>query len=415
MKSSRRVVITGLGAITPVGNTVEEFWGSVTAGKSGIDRITKFDPDKYTTQIGGEVRNFNPGEYGIDPKKAKRIDPFVKFSLAAAKEAVESSGLDMSKEDPYRCGAVIGSGIGGLQTIEKEDAKLNKRGPRRISPFLIPSMIIDMSCGEVAIKYNLKGVNYGVVSACASSAHAIGDSMKMIECGMADIIVTGGSEASMSPLGLAGFCSARALSTRNDDPEKASRPFDKQRDGFVMAEGAAILVLEELEHARKRGANILAELTGYGATADAYHITAPHPDGEGGAKAMELAIENSQIEPGDIDYINAHGTSTPLNDKIETMVIKKVFGDEIGKIPVSSTKSMTGHLLGAAGAIEIISCIKAINEGVIHPTINYENPDPECDLDYVPNKAREHEVNYALSNSLGFGGHNATLIVKKFR
>jgi len=412
--SNRRVVVTGMGAITPIGLNVSEFWESLVEGKSGLGRITRFDASDYTTQIGGEIKDFEPTDFGIDSKKARRIDAFVVYALAAAGEAVESSGLDMNREDPYMCGCIVGSGVGGLGTIEQEKEKLLSGGPRRVSPFLIPGMIIDMTSGEISIRYGLKGVNYGAVSACASSSHAIGDSMRMIQHGDADLVITGGSEASITPLGLAGFCSAKALSKRNDDPEHSSRPFDAERDGFVMSEGSGIIVLEELEHAKKRGARILAELAGYGATADAYHITAPHPEGASGAEAMRKALKDAGMSPEDIDYINAHGTSTLLNDKIETQVIRKVFGPHAENVPVSSTKSMAGHLLGAAGAIELIACIMSINDGIVHPTANYEIPDPECDLDYVPNTAREHKVDAALSNSLGFGGHNATLIVKRF-
>jgi 3-oxoacyl-[acyl-carrier-protein] synthase II len=412
--SKRRVVITGTGVVSPVGKSVSEFWNSLVNGKSGITKITRFDTSQYTSQIAGEVKDFNPPEYDIDPKKAKRIDLFTQYALAAAKEAVETSGLDMDKEDPFRCGTIIGSGIGGLKVIEQEHSKLISKGPRRVSPFLIPAMIIDMAAGEVSIKYGLQGVNYAVVSACASSGHAIGDAARMIQYGDADVIVSGGAESSSTSLGLGGFCSVKALSTRNDDPEKASRPFDGGRDGFVMGEGAGILVLEELEHAKKRGANILAEVIGYGATGDAYHITAPQPEGAGGTRAMVNAIKDAQINPEEVDYINAHGTSTQLNDKIETRVIKNVFGQHANNLMISSTKSMTGHLLGAAGAVELIACIKSINEGVVHPTINQEIPDPECDLDYVPNEAREKEVKVALSNSLGFGGHNAALVIRTF-
>jgi len=412
--NERRVVVTGTGVITPIGKTVDEYWKSLLSAKSGIDRISRFDVSEYTSQIGAEIRDFNPEDFGVEAKKAKRIDLFVQYSLAAAREAIQMSGINTEQEDPFRCGVITGSGIGGLLTVEAEHKKMLEKGPRKVSPFLIPAMIIDIAPGEIAINYGLKGINYSVVSACASSAHAIGDAIKMIKTGTADVIVTGGSEASITPLGLAGFCSARALSTRNDDPEKASRPFDAERDGFVMGEGAGILVLEEMEHAKKRGAQILAEMAGYGATADAYHITAPHPEGVSGMQAMKLALEDGKINPDDVDYINAHGTSTLLNDKIETQVIKNVFGSRAKEIAVSSTKSMTGHLLGAAGAVEMIACIKSINEGVVHPTVNYENPDPECDLDYVPNEPREKEVKVALSNSLGFGGHNATLAVKKF-
>ncbi|MFC2061007.1 beta-ketoacyl-ACP synthase II [Elusimicrobiota bacterium] len=412
--SKKRVVVTGMGVITPIGSTISEYWNSLVAGKSGIEKITRYDVSEFSAQIAGEIKDFEPEKYDIDSKLAKRIDTFILYALAASKEAFESSGLDMEKENSFRCGTIIGSGMGGLFTIEKEHIKLREKGPRRVSPFLVPGMIIDMAAGQVAIKYGLNGLNYAVVSACASSAHAIGDSFKMIQSGVADVIFGGGTEYCTTPLGLAGFCSAKALSTRNDDPQKASRPFDAERDGFVMSEGAGIIVLEELEHAKNRGANILAEVVGYGATADAYHMTAPHPDGAGGINAMKMAIEDAGLKPEEVDYINAHGTSTSLNDKIETGVIKSVFGDHARKLAINSTKSMTGHLLGAAGVVEIIATIKTINEGVLHPTINYENPDPECDLDYVPNEAREQEINVGLSNSLGFGGHNAAVIVKKY-
>ncbi len=412
--NKKQVVITGMGALTPIGPDVKTYWNSLKEGESGIGKITRFDVSEYSSQIAAELKNFDPEDFGISKKKRRRTDDFIIYSLVAAVESIKNSGLNMGKEDPYRCGTIIGSGIGGLNTIEKDHTKLLKKGARRVSPFLIPSMIIDMAAGEIAIKYGLKGPNYGVVSACASSAHAIENSMRMIQAGDVDVVVTGGAENSLSPLGLAGFCSLRALSTRNDDPQSASRPFDAARDGFVIGEGAGIIVLEELEHAKKRGAKIYAELVGHGATADAYHITAPQPDGKSGTAAMKTALIDSGLNPEDIDYINAHGTSTLLNDKIETKVIKNVFGTNSEKLPVSSTKSMTGHLLGAAGAVELIACVKTINDGVVHPTINYENPDPECDLDYVPNEARDMEVNAALSNSLGFGGHNVSLVVKKY-
>ncbi|MGM0568047.1 MAG: beta-ketoacyl-ACP synthase II [Elusimicrobiota bacterium] len=411
----RRVVVTGIGALTPVGLNTDDFWDSLVEGKNGVRTITRFDASKHATTIGAEVKGFNPEDFGLNAKKARRLDTFISYALAACSEAVSDSGLQPEKEDPFRMGVIVGSGIGGLQLIEKEHNKFLKSGPRRVSPFLIPGMIIDMAAGEIAMRYGMKGVNYGVVSACASSAHALGDAMRMIRCSDADVVVAGGSEASITELGLAGFCSAKALSKRNDDPEGASRPFDKERDGFVMGEGAGFLVLEEMERAKKRGARIYAELSGYGATADAYHMTAPHPEGESGVRAMKNAIEDAGMNPEDIDYINAHGTSTPLNDKVETMVIKKVLGEKAYDVAISSTKSMTGHLLGAAGAVESIASIKSITEGIIHPTINYENPDPECDLDYVPNQARECRVRAALTNSLGFGGHNATLVFSEFK
>jgi len=409
----KRVVITGIGIVSPIGIGKDDFINSLLEGKSGAGIITYFDPSPYPTQIACEVKNFNPENY-IDKKKVRRTDKFVHFALAAAKMAMEDSKLDLTKEDFSRIGVIIGSGIGGVQTIETEYKVLLEKGPKRVSPFLIPMEIINMASGEIAIEYGFTGPNYGVVSACASSGNAIGDALRLIRYGDADVIITGGSEAGITPLSLAGFCSARALSQRNDQPEKASRPFDKNRDGFVMGEGAGIIVLETLEHAINRNAKIYAELCGYGATDDAYHITAPNPNAESAARAMQLALMDGDTNPEEVDYINAHGTSTQLNDKIETLAIKKVFGERAYKIPISSTKSMTGHLLGAAGAIELIATILCMEKGYVHPTINYEEPDPECDLDYVPNKARQYKINCAISNSLGFGGHNAVLLIKRF-
>jgi len=408
----RRVAITGIGMLTPIGITEEEYWNSLIEGKSGISRVTHFDPKDFPCQIAGEIKNFNPANY-LDSKKIRRQDRFVQFAVIASKDAMEDSGLDLVKEDPRRIGVIFGSGIGGLSSIEKQFQILLQKGPRKVSPFLIPMMITNMAAGEIAITLNLQGPNYSISSACATSAHAIGDALRLIECGDADIILTGGSEAAITPLGYAGFCSIKAFSLRNDEPEKASRPFDRERDGFVMSEGAGVVILEEWNHATSRGAKIYGELAGYGATDDAYHITAPSPDGESPAMAIKNALDDAGVNPSEVDYINAHGTSTQLNDKIETLAIKKVFGDYAYKIPISSTKSMTGHLLGAAGAIELISTLLSMQKSLIHPTINYEYPDPDCDLDYVPNKPREKGIEIAISNSLGFGGHNATLVVKK--
>lgn len=411
--STKRVVVTGIGVISPIGNTISEFWDSLAQGRGGIGRITAFDPSGFTSQIGGEVKNFDPGQY-MDTKKAKRMDRFCQFGVAAAKQALDDSGFDLEKEDLTRIGAYVGSGIGGLTTIEQQHKIFLERGPSRVSPLLIPMMIVDLLPGQIAMMFGLKGPNLSVVTACATSNHNIGEALWAIRNGMADVMVAGGAEASTTQLGLAGFCSMRALSTRNDNPEKASRPFDKERDGFVIAEGSAILILEELEHAKNRGANIYAELVGYGCSADAHHLTAPAPGGEGAVRSMKIALADAGIAPEEVDYINAHGTSTPLNDKFETMAIKTAFGDHAFKLPISSTKSMTGHLQGAAGGVEAIACLLAIGNKLIPPTINYEVPDPECDLDYVPNQAREMEVKIAMSNSFGFGGHNATIIMRKF-
>ena len=409
----KRVVITGLGVVSPIGIGLKEVTSALMEGRSGANKITKFDTTNFTTQFACEVKNFLPENY-FDKKKARRMDMFVQFGVAAAKMAVEDSKLDLTKENLDRIGVVIGSGIGGLSTIESEVKTLLEKGPRRVSPFLIPMQIINMVSGEVAIEHGFRGPNYGVVSACASANNALGDALRLMRYGDADVLITGGTESAITQLGLAGFCSARALSQRNDDPTKASRPFDKNRDGFVMGEGAGIVVLETLEHAQARGAKIYAEFLGYGATDDAFHMTAPHPEALSAIKAMQRAIEDSEIPADEIDYINAHGTSTDLNDKIETMAIKKVFGDRAYKIPVSSTKSMTGHLLGAAGGMELIATLICMENGFIHPTINYETPDPDCDLDYVPNMPRKTQINCALSNSLGFGGHNAVIVVRRF-
>jgi len=410
----RRVVITGYGVISPIGIGADDFWNSLVSGKSGISRISTFDTSQFSTQIGAEVKNFQPEKY-IDKKKIRKMDRFSQLAFAAAKIAIEDAKLDMKKEDPFRVGVIVGSGIGGLSTVAAEHKVLLEKGPRRVSPFMIPMLITNIAAGEIAIAHNIQGPNYSLSSACATSNHTIGDALRLIHYGDADVIIAGGSEAAVTPLGLAGFCSARALSTRNDDPEHASRPFDKERDGFVMGEGAGIVILELLEHALSRGVTIRAELIGYGATNDAYHITAPSPDGQSAARAMSNALADGGVKPEEVDYINAHGTSTPLNDKVETFAIKKVFGDYAYKIPISSSKSMIGHLLGAAGVVELIAAILSMEKEMLPPTINYEFPDPECDLDYVPNKARPKKINVALSNSLGFGGHNATLVVRKYK
>lgn len=403
-----------MAVISPLGSTLEAYWNGLKNGKSGVRKITQFDAQKFDCQIAGEVKDFSSEKY-ISHKEAKRMERFTQFAVVAAKEAFRDAGLKLEKEDPFRIGVVVGSGVGGLRTIEEQHKILLEKGPSRLSPFMIPMMIENIAPGQIAIMLGLKGPNTCVVTACASSTHAIGDAFKIIQRGQAEVILSGGTESCITPLGVGGFCALKALATHyNDSPEKASRPFDAKREGFVMGEGAGIVVLEELEHALRRNARIYAELVGYGLSDDAYHITAPDPDGQGAARAMAMAIEDAKISPQEVDYINAHGTSTPLNDKVETLAIKIVFGDYAKKIPISSTKSMIGHLLGAAGAVEFIATVLTLNYGIIPPTINYEFPDPECDLDYVPNTARQKNVKVALSNSLGFGGHNATLIVKKF-
>lgn len=409
----RRVVITGMGAITPLGTGLSAFWEGLIAGRSGVSRITRFDPSQFSTQIAGEVRDFDPTAY-IDRKDARRMDRFTQFAVAGARMAVEDAGLDDDAVDWERVGVLIGSGIGGIQTLEEQCRILWEKGPERVSPFFVPMMIPDMASGQVSIALGAKGHNACTVTACASGTNAIGDAFRVIQRGAADIMITGGTEAAVSPLSIAGFCSAKALSRRNDAPEAASRPFDKDRDGFVMGEGAGILVLEALDHALKRGARIYAEVVGYGCTGDAYHITAPAPEGEGARRAMEAALQDAGIPPEAVGYINAHGTSTEYNDKYETLAIKRVFGEAAYSIPISSTKSMTGHLLGAAGGVEAIAVALTLANGVIPPTINYETPDPECDLDYVPNKARVQQVDVALSNSFGFGGHNAVLVFRRY-
>lgn len=409
----RRVVITGMGVVSPIGNTIDEFWAGLKEGKSGVGKITRFDASKHTAQIAGEVKNFDPAAY-MDRKELRRMDRYTHYAMAAAKMAVEDSGLKIEGEFAERVGVIIASGIGGTETWEAQHQKLLESGPDKISPFFVPMMISDIAAGYVSIAHGAKGPNYATVSACASAAHAIGDALKIIQTGDSEAMICGGAEAPITPLALAGFCALRALSLRNDDPEHASRPFDKDRDGFVMGEGAGIVILEELEHAQARGAKIYAEICGCGATGDAHHITAPAPGGEGAVRAMRMAMKNADLKPEDVGYINAHGTSTDMNDKYETAAIKTVFGDHAKKLAVSSTKSMTGHLLGAAGGAELIATVLCIKHQTIHPTINYTTPDPECDLDYVPNKSRPAEVKAALSNSFGFGGHNVSLAVKKF-
>ena len=410
-----RVVVTGLGAICAVGNDVASIWQALKTGKSGIGPLTTFDASAFDSHIAGEVKGFDPSLYGLSSKDTKRMDKFVQYAVAASKQAITDSGLVLDKEDRTRIGVLIGSGIGSLHTIEKEFQVYLEKGPSKLSPFLIPMLIVNEASGQVAITFGLKGPNSCVATACASGSHAIGDAFRILERGDAEVMVCGGTESCITYLGVGGFCALKALSTRNSEPQKASRPFDRERDGFVIAEGCGLVVLETLEHAKKRNAHIYAELTGYGMSCDAYHITAPDPDGEGAARAMIMALKDAQVNPQDIDYINAHGTSTKLNDKIETLAIKKVLGAYAKKVMVSSTKSMTGHLLGAAGGVEFIVCCLAIKDGIVPPTTNYEYPDPDCDLDYVPNVARQAKVDVCLSNSLGFGGHNATLIVRRFK
>ncbi len=409
----KRVVVTGMGAITPIGIGKDEYWQALLAGKPGITRVTRFDPSDYATQIAGEVKNFDPGNY-MDKKEARRMDRFTQFALAGAKLAIEDSGLNLEAEDLDRIGTIIGTGIGGMETLHDQYKVLFEKGPNRISPFFVPMMIANMASGQTSISFGLRGPCMCVVTACATATNSIGEAFRIIQHGDADVMVTGGTEATISPAAMAGFCSMKALSSRNDEPAKASRPFEKDRDGFVMGEGSGVVVIESLEHAQARGARIYAELVGYGTNADAFHITAPAPEGVQQAKCMELAIKDAGVAPSVVDYINAHGTSTPLNDKNETQAIKTLFGAHAYKLSISSTKSMTGHLLGAAGGIELIAAALSCQNDIIHPTINYETPDPDLDLDYVPNTAKKKVVNYALSNSFGFGGHNATLLVKKF-
>ena len=411
---SRRVVITGMGVISPVGVGLNRYWDNLKSGYSGIVPVTKFDTSDCPVKIGGEVpSDFNPEDF-LDKKEIKRLDNFSIYALIAAEEAIRHAGLEEGIPDMDRFGVVVGSGVGGLLTMEEQNKRLLNRGFRGVSPLFIPMYILDIAAGHISMKWGLKGPNYAVVSACATGSTAIGDALRHIQYGDADIFVAGGTEACITPIAYAGFANMRALSRRNDEPEKASRPFDSDRDGFVMGEGAGLLVLEELEHAHNRGAKIHAELIGYGATADAYHITAPAPGGEGAMRAMKRAVKDGGVEPEDVDYINAHGTSTPFNDKNETLAIKTLFGEHAYKLNVSSTKSMTGHLLGAAGGIEAIAAIMAIKKNVIPPTINYDTPDPECDLNYTPNSAVDKSVSIAMSNTFGFGGHNAVLLFKEW-
>ncbi len=409
-----RVVITGLGVVTPIGNTVPEFWEGLISGRSGAGLITRFDASQHATHFACEVKGFKVEEY-IHPREAKRMDPFCHYALAAADQALKDSGIDLEKVDRDRFGIIFGSGIGGIPIFEAQTREMLEGGPRRLSPFFIPTMISDIAAGHISMKYQLKGVNYATTSACATGNHAIGLAMRHLQFGDAEVVLAGGSEGAITPMGVGGFNAMKALSTRNDDPARASRPFDLERDGFVMGEGAGVLILETLEHAQKRGARILCEISGLGFTADAHHITAPAPGGEGAVRAMIQALKDSNLQPEQVDYINAHGTSTPLNDKTETEAIKRVFGDHAGKLNVSSTKSMTGHLLGAAGAVESVACILAIQKGIIPPTINYRTPDPECDLNITPNQPVERGVRVALNNAFGFGGHNACLIFSAFR
>ncbi len=412
--TKRRVAITGLGVVAPNGNNVEEFWDNLVAGRGGAGRVTHFDAAEFSSQVACEVKNFEPERY-IEAKALRRMDTFVQYALASAVMAMNDAGLEVGRDDldATRIGVIVGSGIGGIGVIEQQHALLLKKGPRRVTPLLIPMLISNMASGQLSIYFNAKGPNSCVVTACATAAHCIGDAYRVIERGDADVMIAGGTEAAITPLGFAGFCMMKALTTRNDDPEHASRPFDRERDGFVVGEGSGILILEEYERAKGRGADIYAEIAGYGITADAYHITAPDPDGDGSARAMKMALDHAALNPEDVHYINAHGTSTPLNDVAETLAIKKVFGEYAYKVPISSTKSMTGHLLGAAGGAESVAAVLTIKKGTIHPTINYEYPDPECDLDYVPNEAREADVKTAITNSFAFGGQNATLVFKR--
>jgi 3-oxoacyl-[acyl-carrier-protein] synthase II len=410
--SRRRVVVTGLGIISPVGNRVPEAWKNILAGASGITRITRFDPSPFSSQIAGEVKGFDPAQH-LSAKEARRFDTFIHYGLAASIEAIKDAGLDFDRERREQVGVCIGSGIGGLSLIEETHKLVLASGPRKISPFFIPGSIINLIAGQLSIMYGLKGPNLAVVTACTTANHCIGDAGRLIEYGDADVMIAGGSEACISPLGLGGFCAARALSSRNDDPAAASRPWDRDRDGFVLGEGAGILVLEEYDHARKRGARIYCELAGYGMSADAHHITAPCEDGEGAVRCMANAMRNAGVNREQVDYINAHGTSTPLGDVAETVAVKNCFGDHARKLAVSSTKSMTGHLLGAAGGVEAVFSTLAVREQVAPPTINLANPDPQCDLDFVPNTARRMKIDVVISNSFGFGGTNGSLVFRK--
>lgn len=409
----RRVVITGLGAVTPVGIGKDEFWNSLIQGKSGIGPITRFDTENFDAKIAAELKDFNPEDF-LDKKEAKRMDRFAQYAVAAAKLAIEDGNIDLNTVDKNNVGVIFGTGIGGVETFEAEHNKLINRGPNRVSPLFIPMMISNMGTAQISMNLGLKGSTMTITTACASGTHAIGESFRMIKDGNMDMVLTGGAEASITPISVAGFCSMKALSTRNDDYDKACRPFDKERDGFIMGEGAGVLVLEELNHALNRGATIYGEVVGYGSTSDAFHITQPDPEAIGATNAMKFALEEGEVKKEEIGYINAHGTSTYFNDKLETLAIKNLFKEHAYNINISSTKSMTGHLLGAAGGIEAIAAVLALKTSIIPPTINYDNPDEECDLNYTPNKAIERNIEYALSNSLGFGGHNASLLFKKY-
>jgi 3-oxoacyl-[acyl-carrier-protein] synthase II len=411
---SRRVVVTGMGLLSALGNDLKTSWESLLQGRSGVRRITKFDPSEFPTQIAGEVEGFEPEKYGIEKKEIRRQDLFTQYAVAATQMAVEDSGIDLASENLDRVGVIIGSGIGGIYTHEVQTSKFLEGGPSKISPFYIPMMIPDIASGIVSMRYGARGPNYCTVSACASSAHAIGDAFRLIKHGDAEVIIAGGTEAAVTPMSIGGFAAMKAMSTRNDEPERASRPFDAERDGFVLGEGSGMVILEELDHALARGARIYAEVVGVGMSADAYHITAPAPGGQGAAHAMKRAMDEAGLAAEDVDYVNAHGTSTPFNDKFETQAIKTVFGEDARRLMVGSTKSMTGHTLGAAGGVEFVITSMAVAESRVPPTINYENPDPECDLDYVPNVMREATVRAALTNSFGFGGHNAVLAIKRY-
>ncbi len=411
----RRVVVTGMGAVSSIGNNRRSLWDALLRCECGVGPVTRFDASAYRSQIAAEVKGFDIGDY-MPPKEARRLDPFCHYAVAASDEALECAGLpkDLSSVDAERVGVLVGSGIGGLQTVEAQCHVLKERGPSKISPLLIPMMIGDMSSGALSMRYGAKGPNFGIITACATACHSIGESFWIIKRGDADVMITGGAEATITPIGFAGFCAMKAMSQRNDDPQRASRPFDADRDGFVMGEGAGVLILEDLEHAKKRGAEILAEIVGYGATGDAYHITSPAPGGTGAAQAMKVALRHAGMSADQVDYVNAHGTSTKLNDKFETEAIKRVFGPSAESVSISSTKGMTGHALGAAGGLETIVCVESIRNGVVPPTINYETPDPECDLNYTPNEPRRRKLGVAMNVNLGFGGHNAVLIVRQF-
>jgi 3-oxoacyl-[acyl-carrier-protein] synthase II len=410
--NERRVVITGIGVVSPVGNNLASFWDSLKAGRSGIGRIDAFDTEKFDCKIAGEVRGYDATPYYKTPKDVRRTDRYTQLAVGAAKMSLDDSGLDLGSIDLDRAGVMIGSGVGGLATMETQVGQMMTKGPDRTSPFMIPMMISNMASGFISMEHGLRGPNMAIVTACATANHCMGEAWRIIKFGDADIILAGGSEACIVPVGIAGFAAMRALSLRNDEPERASRPFDKDRNGFVMGEGAGVIILEEYEHAKKRGAKIYCELAGYGLTADAYHMSAPMPEGEGAARCMHMAMKHAKVNPEDVDYINAHGTSTPIGDACETKAVKRAFGASAHKVAVSSTKSMTGHLLGAAGAVEMAACVMAMRDSLLPPTINLENPDPECDLDYVPNTAREKKVKVAISNSFGFGGHNSSVVIK---